>query len=75
MGTLARIGLFNTEPNPLLKDGKRPTFRTFLLELLKIEGGDIDGLLKGEAGIAEMIVGLGHCKDQGSALKAAKTIM
>lgn len=75
MGTLARIGLFNTEPNPLLKDGKRPTFRTFLLELLKIKCADIDGPLKGEAGIAERIVGLGHCKDQGSALKAAKTII
>ncbi|GMN42705.1 hypothetical protein TIFTF001_011913 [Ficus carica] len=75
MGTLSRIGLFKTEPNPLLKDGKRPTFRTFLLELLKIKGGDIDGPLKGEAGIAERIVGLGHCKDQGSALKAAKTII
>lgn len=75
MGTLARIGLFNTEPNPLLKDGKRPTFRTFLLELLKSKGGDFDGPLKGEAGIAERIVGLGHCTDQGSALKAAKTII
>ncbi|XP_024028450.1 alpha-aminoadipic semialdehyde synthase isoform X1 [Morus notabilis] len=75
MGTLARIGLFNTEPNPVLKDGKRPTFGTFLLALLKTEGGDFSGPLKGEESIAERIIKLGYCIDQGTALKAAKTII
>lgn len=75
MGTLARIGLFDTEPHPLLKDGKRPSFRTFLLELLNIKGGYQDGPMQGEDNIAERIVKLGYCKDQGAAQKAAKTIL
>ncbi|PON49419.1 Saccharopine dehydrogenase, C-terminal [Parasponia andersonii] len=75
MGTLSRIGLFNSEPHPLLMDGKRPAFRTFLLELLKIEGDDSDCPLKGEENIVERILRLGHCKDKGTAVKAAKTII
>ena len=76
MGTLARIGLFNTEPHPLLKERKRPTFRTFLLELLKVKGDvPFDGSLKGEENIVERISRLGYCKDKGTAVKAAKTIM
>ncbi|XP_030488694.2 alpha-aminoadipic semialdehyde synthase [Cannabis sativa] len=72
MGTLARIGLFNTEHHPLLKDGKRPTFRALLVELLKI---DDDGCLKREEDIAERIFRLGYCKEKLTAVKAAKTII
>lgn len=73
MATLARIGFFDTEAHPILKDGKKPTFRTFLLELLKSE--DVDGPLIAEKDITERIVTLGHCKEQGTAVKAAKTIV
>ncbi|KAM3741687.1 hypothetical protein ACB098_07G015600 [Castanea mollissima] len=73
MATLARIGFFDTEAHPILKDGKKPTFRTFLLELLKSE--DVDGPLIAEKDITERIVTLGHCKEQGTAVKAAKTII
>lgn len=75
MGTLARIGYFTTESQPLLKDRKRPTFRTFLLELLATDGVDMDGTLVDEKDITERILRLGYCKDQGTALKTAKTIM
>lgn len=75
MGTLARIGYFSTEPHPLLKDVKRPTFRTFLLELLATDGDDMDGALVEEKDITKRILRLGYCKDQGTALKTAKTIM
>lgn len=74
MGTLSRIGLFEPDPHPLLKDGKRPTFRKFLSELLKIESEDLDGPLIGEKVIHERIIKLGYCKDQETALRAAKTI-
>lgn len=74
MATLARIGFFDTEAHPILKDGKKPTFRTFLLELLKSKSEDVDGPLIAED-ITERIVTLEHCKEQGTAVKTAKTIM
>ncbi|KAG2717762.1 hypothetical protein I3843_03G190100 [Carya illinoinensis] len=75
MGTLARIGMFNTEAHPILKGEKRATFRTFLLELLKIKSEVVDGPLIAEKDIAERIVTLRFCKEQGTAVKAAKTII
>ncbi|GMY36530.1 alpha-aminoadipic semialdehyde synthase isoform X1 [Fagus crenata] len=75
MGTLARIGFFNTEAHPILKGGKKPMFSTFLLELLNIKIEDVDGPLIAEKDITERIVTLGHCKEQGTAAKAAKTII
>lgn len=75
MGTLSRIGLFNSEPHPILKNEQRPTFRTFMFELLKIVGKDPDGPLMGEEDITKTIFTLGHCKDQRSAMMTAKTIM
>ncbi|KAM2621541.1 hypothetical protein TB2_026280 [Malus domestica] len=75
MGTLSRIGLFESEPHPLLKDAKRPTFRNFLSELLKMKTEDLDRPLIGEKIIPERIVTLGYCKEQGAAVRAAKTIL
>lgn len=72
MGTLGRIGLFSAEAHPLLTPGTRPTFKMFLSELLKIDKGQA---LIGEKEISERILSLGHCKEQGTAAKAAKTIM
>ncbi|XP_062148674.1 alpha-aminoadipic semialdehyde synthase [Alnus glutinosa] len=75
MGTFARIGLFSTEAHPILKGEKRPTFRTILHELLKIKSEDMDGPLIAEKAITERIVSLRHCKEQRTAVKAAKTII
>lgn len=75
MGILSRIGLFESEPHSLLKDGKKTTFRIFLSELLKIKSEDVDGSLRGEKAISEKIVTLGYCKQQSTAVRAAKTIM
>lgn len=75
MGTLARMGYFNTEAHPSLKHEKRPTFEAFLLELLRAKSKSTDGTIMREADIAERISELGLCKDSGSAVKTAKTIM
>lgn len=75
MGTLASIGFFSTEAHPILKGEKRPTFRTLLHELLKIKSEGMDGPLIAEKVITERIFSLQHCKEQGTAMKAAKTII
>lgn len=75
MGTLSRIGLFNSEPHPLLKDQNRPSFIAFLLELLMMKGDYLDGSMNKEDNIAERIVKLGYCKHQETAHKAAKIIV
>lgn len=75
MGTLARIGFFGTESHPVLRCEQRPTFKTFLCELLKIHGQNLDGILLREHEITEKIVTLGYCKEKRTAVKAAKTIM
>ncbi|TQD76201.1 hypothetical protein C1H46_038228 [Malus baccata] len=75
MATLSRIGLFESEPHPLLKDAKRPTFKKFLSEHLKMKTEDLDRPLIGEKIIPERIVTLGYCKEQGAAVRAAKTIV
>ena len=75
MGTLASIGLFNTESHLVLRHGQRPSFKRFLCELLNIVSEIPDGVPLGEKHISERIVALGHCKDQGTAARTAKTIM
>ncbi|KAE8689171.1 Alpha-aminoadipic semialdehyde synthase [Hibiscus syriacus] len=75
MATLARIGLFNDETHPLLQHENRPTFRNFLCELLKFHTNGMDEAPVGEKLITERIVELGHCKERGVAVKAAKTIL
>ncbi|OAY26961.1 alpha-aminoadipic semialdehyde synthase isoform X1 [Manihot esculenta] len=75
MGTLARIGFFGTESHPVLRCEQRPTFKTFLCELLKIHGQNLDGILLREHEITEKIVTLGYCKEKRTAVKAAKTII
>lgn len=75
MGTLTRMGLFSTEGHPILKNGKRPSFRMFLCELLKVDSRNMDETLIGEKAISERILSLGFCKEQETATSAAKTIM
>ncbi|RVW28650.1 Alpha-aminoadipic semialdehyde synthase [Vitis vinifera] len=74
MGTLARVGFFDTEAHPILTLTKRPTFGAFLLELLKIKSEDFDGTMT-EEDVKERILALGLCKVQVTALKTAKTIL
>ena len=75
MGTLASIGLFNTESHPVLRHGQRPSYKKFLCEMLNIVSEIPDGILLGEKHISERIVALGHCEEQGTAVRTAKTIM
>jgi alpha-aminoadipic semialdehyde synthase len=75
MATLSRIGLFNNEAHPILKNEERPTFRKFMFDLLKIVHEDPDRALIREEDITERILTLGHCKDQRSSMMTAKTIM
>lgn len=75
MGTLARVGFFNNEAQEILIDSKRATFRRFLLKLLKIENEDLTKAPITEKGIAEQLVQLGHCKEEGTAFRTARTIM
>lgn len=75
MGTLAKVGLFDTEAQMILKNSERPTFRTFLLKLLKLEKEDSDKASVGEKEIARQLLILGHCTEEGTALRTAKTIM
>uniref|UniRef100_A0A6N2L6K1 Uncharacterized protein n=1 Tax=Salix viminalis TaxID=40686 RepID=A0A6N2L6K1_SALVM len=75
MGTLASVGLFNTESHPVLRHGQRPSYKKFLCEMLNIVSEIPDGILLGEKHISERIVALGHCKEQGIAVRTAKTII
>ena len=75
MGTLARIGFFNTEATPVLKDETRPTYRTFLLSLLNHSTEDSEGLVVTEKWIADQILSLGFCQEKETAIKTAKTIV
>ncbi|XP_030470421.1 alpha-aminoadipic semialdehyde synthase isoform X1 [Syzygium oleosum] len=75
MGTLAKVGLFDTESQMILKNSKRPTFRTFLLKLLELEKEDSDKASFGEKEIAQQLLILGHCSEEGTALRTAKTVV
>ncbi|CAL0306925.1 unnamed protein product [Lupinus luteus] len=75
MGTFSRIGLFNNEAHPSLKNEERITFRKFLFELLKVASEEPDEPLIEEKDIMQRILELGHCKDQRTAMMTAKTII
>ncbi|XP_048133337.1 alpha-aminoadipic semialdehyde synthase isoform X2 [Rhodamnia argentea] len=75
MGTLAKVGLFDTEAQMILKSSERPTFRTFLLKHLKLEKEDSDKASVGEKEIAQQLLILGHCSEEGTALRTAKTVL
>uniref|UniRef100_A0A1D1Z4G1 Alpha-aminoadipic semialdehyde synthase n=1 Tax=Anthurium amnicola TaxID=1678845 RepID=A0A1D1Z4G1_9ARAE len=78
MGTLAKIGFFDTEVHPVLKEEQRPTFGAFLSELLK--SGDGDLMMNGkempltDEELVRRIVMLGHCKETTTAMNTVKAI-
>lgn len=75
MSTLARIGFFNTEAQLILKTEKKPSYASFLLELLGDENQNSEDITLGERNIMEKIIALGICKEQELASKTAKTII
>ncbi|WOG94156.1 hypothetical protein DCAR_0313449 [Daucus carota subsp. sativus] len=75
MGTMARIGFFDAQVHPILENGKKPTYKSFLLELLKDDGKNLIGTTHIEEAIAERIISLGLCKERGTAARTAKTII
>ncbi|KAF6139903.1 hypothetical protein GIB67_009750 [Kingdonia uniflora] len=76
MANLAKIGLFDAEAHPILKEEKRPLFGTFLDDLLKIErkNASLKGTTSDEKEMVERLVKLGICKEKATAEKTVKTI-
>ncbi|KAK4478988.1 hypothetical protein RD792_014495 [Penstemon davidsonii] len=76
MGTLARTGFFNTEEKSILRNEKRPTYRTFLLALLNSHTTTpLAEPIIGEKEMAEQIVAIGLCQKRETAIRTAKTII
>ena len=80
MACLAKIGFFDTEVHPLLKGGKRPTFRAFLSELLEDRSlnsgttGIVEGSITNEKEMLRRVTMLGCCKEITTAKKTVDTI-
>lgn len=74
MGALAKIGFFNTEALSTLNNGEKPTYRKALLQLLRLNDDNSDGLAMNEKEITERIAALGICQGE-IAVRTAKTIM
>ncbi|XP_076945258.1 alpha-aminoadipic semialdehyde synthase-like [Bidens hawaiensis] len=74
MGSLARIGFFNSEVHPILTNKDRPaTYRTFLFELLEVNNSDES--VKAEKVITERLLARGICKEDEAAVRTAKAII
>ncbi|KAI3839886.1 hypothetical protein MKX03_025151 [Papaver bracteatum] len=74
MACLAKIGFFNTEPHPALKEGKPVTFGTFLDDLLKVHNDNTVETVRDENEMIERLITLGACKERAGAAKTVKTI-
>ena len=80
MGSLARLGFFNSEVCSILTNKERPTYRTFLYELLgefeSSSNNKDDEFVKADKLITDRLIGLGICKEDGvAATRTAKAIM
>ncbi|CAM8945341.1 unnamed protein product [Rhodiola kirilowii] len=75
MGTLARIGLFDSGAHPSLNVEKSPTYRTFLQQLLNVKSTSTNEDAMGEKELAERILSNGYCTKHEIAAKTAKTII
>ncbi|KAI3714455.1 hypothetical protein L6452_21409 [Arctium lappa] len=75
MGSLARIGFFDSEVRLILANKDRPTYRTFLYELLKVQSRTSDESVKVEKLITDRLLALGICKEDGAAIRTAKAII
>ncbi|XP_020269569.1 alpha-aminoadipic semialdehyde synthase [Asparagus officinalis] len=80
MACLAKIGFFDAEVHPILKEDKRPTFRAFLIELLKPRSlnhaisEDLERSIADEKEMVRRMIMLGLCKEMTTAIKTIKTI-
>ncbi|PKA52944.1 Alpha-aminoadipic semialdehyde synthase [Apostasia shenzhenica] len=79
MACLGKIGFFDTRVHPMLNGVQRPTFSTFLCELLmgKSDNSTDSGKLLGtlhENEIIQCLMVHGCCKEAATARKTAKTI-
>lgn len=74
MGTLARIGFFDAKPHHILKQERRPTYLSFLHEILNFDTSSLDGNVNMEEAVTERIFALEKCKDTATASKTSKTI-
>ncbi|XP_042486504.1 alpha-aminoadipic semialdehyde synthase [Macadamia integrifolia] len=76
MGTLAKIGFFDTEAHPALKQEKQPTFESFLDVLLRTEreNENLQGIMGDEKEMVEILIAHGLCKEKASAVNTVKTI-
>ncbi|XXG81568.1 hypothetical protein AAC387_Pa09g2165 [Persea americana] len=81
MASLARIGFFDTEVHPMLREGIRPTFGAFLNKLLKnrtsenkVDSRHAEVSAGIEKEMSARLIALGYCKETATAEKTAKTI-
>lgn len=77
MACLARIGLFETENHPMLGGAQRPTFASFLNELLADKNSASTNTLGSTENEQEMIkrlIMLKYCNDDAAATRTVKTI-
>ncbi|CAM0943629.1 unnamed protein product [Alopecurus aequalis] len=81
MAILGKIGFFDAANHPLLQETNRPTYRTFLSELLNVNdistsNTKVNGEESGghEGKLISRLMTLGHCKDKELAVKILKTI-
>ncbi|KAM0851429.1 hypothetical protein ACQ4PT_052425 [Festuca glaucescens] len=81
MAILAKIGLFDARNHPLLEETNRPTYRTFLSELLNVNDISTPNTkVNGEESrghddeVISRLMMLGHCKEKELAVKILKTI-
>ncbi|VFQ63406.1 unnamed protein product [Cuscuta campestris] len=76
MGTLAKLGFFNTETLFTLGNGKKTTYAQFLLQLLRIDDEKLYASSIGEKDILDQIMVLvGHAKAKDAAASTARTIL
>ncbi|GJW49376.1 alpha-aminoadipic semialdehyde synthase, partial [Tanacetum coccineum] len=80
MGSLARLGFFNNEVCSILTNKERPTYRTFLYELLgefeSSSNNRDDDVVKADKLITDRLIALGICKEDGAAAtRTTKAIM
>lgn len=80
MAILATIGFFDATNHPLLEETNRPTYRTFLNELLNVNNTTSNAKINGEESgghddeLISRLLTLGHCKEKELAVKILKTI-
>nr|XP_043627742.1 alpha-aminoadipic semialdehyde synthase [Erigeron canadensis]XP_043627743.1 alpha-aminoadipic semialdehyde synthase [Erigeron canadensis] len=75
MSSLLKLGFFNSEVILILTNKDRPTYRTFLYELLKFHSTGSNESVKAEKLITERVLALGICKEGEAATRIAKAII